>query len=352
MIYNLFISILIFTFFILLGAQMTREIPLNRHSKIKTKILYGLSGSFMNFAFTILEIEDSIFFINSGFMSVILIYNYGGIISASITGLCVIIYLLLKAGFSSLIIFLSLVLLISFVLIAISEKFFSNRWKRWSSWLFVLILVNISLVYYNKDYFPDLLKNIIVTSLTGIFIFHLIKYLESTQTLFVKYKTEALYDYLTGLKNSRSFDIQFNKVAEESKLTNQSVAVLMIDIDFFKNINDTYGHEVGDKILKEFGSILKTNCHINDVVSRIGGEEFCLIIYCGKEKALIIGETIRKAVEEYEFYNKKNDKIHITVSIGIAVYPDTTSKINDLRSNADDAVYLAKHQGRNKVCII
>lgn len=125
----------------------------------------------------------------------------------------------------------------------------------------------------------------------------------------------------------------------------------MIDIDFFKKVNDTYGHAEGDAVLRELGKILLKSCRSYDIVSRNGGEEFTILLLdCPEIQALQIAERVRYSVETHPFIMTNETQINITVSIGVSSYPEATNKIEKLLELADETLYIAKRTGRNKVC--
>lgn len=153
----------------------------------------------------------------------------------------------------------------------------------------------------------------------------------------------------TGLNNVRQFDNELNKIIKELS-SNSVVSMLFIDIDFFKKVNDTYGHQNGDKVLEDLGKILLSSCSHLDVVSRNGGEEFSVLMTdCPRGKVMEVAERIRLAVQEHKFYLFDGQAINITVSIGVAIYPDTVNDINMIVEKADEALYEAKRAGRNRV---
>jgi diguanylate cyclase (GGDEF)-like protein len=121
----------------------------------------------------------------------------------------------------------------------------------------------------------------------------------------------------------------------------------MIDIDFFKKVNDTYGHNVGDEILKEFSSTIKNELRTTDIFARWGGEEFIILfINTNINQAKIVSEKIRMVIEKNQFI--KN--INITCSIGLSQYQNSKKEtINSFIQKADDALYKAKQTGRNQV---
>jgi len=158
---------------------------------------------------------------------------------------------------------------------------------------------------------------------------------------------KAITDTLTGLYNREYMKEYLNKKIEEAKRHNIILSIAMIDIDFFKKINDTYGHLIGDCVLKELSDLLKDNFRESDIVSRYGGEEILIIMpFTDKESACRKLEQFRKLIENRTFCGKKNVKL--TISVGIAEYEkEDTSEEFILK--ADRNVYYAKKHGRNQV---
>ncbi|MCM8813083.1 MAG: sensor domain-containing diguanylate cyclase [Candidatus Omnitrophica bacterium] len=160
-------------------------------------------------------------------------------------------------------------------------------------------------------------------------------------------------DRLTELWNYGYFQ---HLLAEETKRAgrfNRSLSLLMLDIDKFKNFNDTYGHTTGDRLLQELALILKKTCRDVDWVARYGGEEFAVILpETNKEKAHASAERIRYTVEHTPFIFSKNEPpSRVTVSIGVASFPQDTTAKEFLVKYADKALYAAKSIGRNRVCM-
>ncbi len=138
-----------------------------------------------------------------------------------------------------------------------------------------------------------------------------------------------------------------NRHIVNKNMKNNSLRLLLIDIDHFKYVNDTYGHPAGDEVLKQMGRILREISTFLDLVFRKGGEEFVLLI---PKKGLAygsrLGEQIRNAVEKHSFQLLNGTKIKITVSVGISAYKESTEQFIQA---ADDALYYSKRNGRNQV---
>jgi diguanylate cyclase (GGDEF)-like protein len=152
--------------------------------------------------------------------------------------------------------------------------------------------------------------------------------------------------------NNRYF---YHRLAEEysrSQRHNLHLSCLMLDIDFFKEVNDRYGHKAGDNILKELAQLLKHHMRKSDVVARYGGEEFIILLPQTDEGgAMAKAESLRSHIENNPFRGLKGER-GLSVSIGLATYPDqrVTNK-EDLITFADNALYTAKAQGRNRVVV-
>lgn len=157
-------------------------------------------------------------------------------------------------------------------------------------------------------------------------------------------ETLALIDKLTNLFNRRKIDECLYLEVEKSKRFNTSLSIIMIDIDYFKKINDTFGHQTGDLVLQKMAEIIKTNTRNIDCCGRYGGEEF-MIVCPGTpiDGAMTLAEQIRKAVDEYTFETVS----HLTVSLGVSSYIDCDDMMT-LIKRSDEALYMAKLEGRNK----
>ena len=164
-------------------------------------------------------------------------------------------------------------------------------------------------------------------------------------------KDMAIYDPLTNLYNRRHLDQVLEEEYRNSTLSKQPLAIVMVDIDHFKPINDHYGHDEGDKALIHIASILKGSLRKYDIVSRFGGEEFLVILPKTMMKdAVVIAERIRRSVETTPL-SVGDEKVYLTISLGVAAIPAILpdSKEEFIKC-ADTALYEAKDKGRNRVC--
>src|SRR5258708_7299333 len=161
----------------------------------------------------------------------------------------------------------------------------------------------------------------------------------------------AFTDYLTGLKTRGYFEQQLELEFKRAERRRQKFALLMIDIDHFKQLNDTFGHHVGDQVLRDVTSILMKDMREVDTVARYGGEEFVIILPETTEAgAVYVAQRLRSAVRPTKFFARSPHAIeHLTISIGIAVYDKDAQFKRDLIEFADAALYAAKRSGRNSV---
>jgi diguanylate cyclase (GGDEF)-like protein len=156
-------------------------------------------------------------------------------------------------------------------------------------------------------------------------------------------------DELTGLYNIRGFNALARHELGQAARYQRTLSVMMIDSDHLKEINDTYGHAAGDRLIQTIAQVIRHAIKSTDVIARYGGDEFvCLLPGAGQHAALQVGERIRQRLAE-EPLPIDNGHIAITVSIGIATYPTHGTTVEDLAKSADRALYVSKAQGRDRV---
>ena len=163
----------------------------------------------------------------------------------------------------------------------------------------------------------------------------------------------SITDELTGIYNRRYFCEYMNMHMALAKRHNYQIGCIMIDVDLFKKVNDTFGHDVGDKVLKGIARLMKDKIREGEIIARFGGEEFIVgLCRVDTSGAMIAAERIRKAVEGANLSDDANNPLKMTVSIGIALYPQQgVSNLDELIKAADDALYHAKRTGRNRVVV-
>ena len=193
---------------------------------------------------------------------------------------------------------------------------------------------------YIKDYIIIaivLFSSIIMLGLISIIIKYFIQQ---------RLEVQASHDHLTGLFNRHYFELLIKKQQNDSKRNKQNIALMMCDIDHFKTVNDIYGHDIGDKVLKNIAEILIKNSRASDSIIRFGGEEFLIIAsYDSIEDLMKYGERIRMNIESTKILDQ-----NITISIGIALC-DHNCIADETMKKADIALYTAKENGRNQVIL-
>jgi len=166
------------------------------------------------------------------------------------------------------------------------------------------------------------------------------------------HRTAALIDPLTGAWNRRGFASESDRLLRESRRDGSRAAVLFLDLDHFKSINDRYGHALGDEVLRLVTATLKSSVRSTDHIARLGGEEFSTILYgAPRDKAVEIAERIRSTFEERAAI-VGGEPIAATVSIGVVHHEGPTIDLTELLAQADKALYQAKERGRNCVEVI
>lgn len=159
----------------------------------------------------------------------------------------------------------------------------------------------------------------------------------------------AITDSLSGMYTHGYFQEHLGNEITRSKYANQPVSIVILDVDFFKKVNDSYGHPQGDAILRQLGGVIRRALRPTDVICRYGGDEFTVTMTnTNRIGAVMLAERVRQAVEEYEFV-LGNQIVHITVSGGVAAFPEDAETKKELVDKADKALYESKRKGRNKV---
>jgi diguanylate cyclase (GGDEF)-like protein len=175
---------------------------------------------------------------------------------------------------------------------------------------------------------------------------------EERNRMMEKLQTLAITDGLTGLYNSRHFYAQLESEVDRSSRYRHPLAMLMIDIDHFKEFNDTFGHLEGDKVLARFSQVLKSCLRANDSAYRYGGEEFTVILpETGAEEARTVAQRIRTALETEIFAPEPSRAVSKTISIGVTEY-QPSEEMTAFINRADAAMYLSKQSGRNRVSVL
>jgi len=355
MLYDFYINLLTMITFLFIMGSIIRHINFDL-SKLERRIFIGIMFGILSIILMLSTIRIS------GTSTIldlrnfpIILASYYGFTVCVVTALMTIIFRALYHGIN-----LSALLALCNITATVLVCYFVDRRKLspFKTWVFkaaggiLALLVTISYLLWNV---PN--KNIILLYYflmnfsAAIIIYFFRESIDLSNHKYSQYKAEASVDFLTGLNNVRKFEKLASSLLDDSKKKNEDLSILMIDIDHFKLVNDTYGHSSGDAVLQQLAYILKLNCKNGDIVSRNGGEEFTILLPRRTPlEAFEIGETIRKTIEENKFLLLDNKKINITISIGIAAFPHNAQNLKELLLKADQALYSSKEAGRNKVC--
>lgn len=204
-----------------------------------------------------------------------------------------------------------------------------------------LLIENVNLYNKNlsKDYESEFFK--VITNTIALALQNLI--------YFDKITSSSYTDGLTEVYNRHYLNIFISEKVHTYYKNNIPFTIVLFDIDYFKKINDTYGHNFGDEVLKEVAKFVSKNIRDDDIIIRYGGEEFLLFLpNITKETAFLRIDNIRDRISQLIIIDNKGTAARVTVSFGLASYPDDSSDINDLIEKADKALYHSKYTGRNK----
>jgi len=161
----------------------------------------------------------------------------------------------------------------------------------------------------------------------------------------------ALTDSLTALYNKRYYKNRLEQEFERFRRQGISMSVVQIDLDHFKKINDNWGHQAGDEVLRNLGALLLANCRKNEVAARVGGEEMSVIVCDSSEdQAYQLAERLRKEIENARI-TWDGEMLKITASFGVACSNNSDGNAWEVYRNADQALYRAKEEGRNRTCV-
>ncbi len=159
----------------------------------------------------------------------------------------------------------------------------------------------------------------------------------------------TIEDSLTQVANKRALLDFLDKEFARAKRYQRDLSVIMLDLDFFKKVNDTYGHLMGDFVLREFAKLVSSRIRREELFARYGGEEFCIVVpEMNRDKAASFAEALRALIEEHNFAFE-GTSLKMTCSLGLATVAESMTRVEDLLSAADENLYKAKNEGRNRV---
>ena len=213
-------------------------------------------------------------------------------------------------------------------------------------------------VYVSNDlvdfsFLPALVFETLMTSLIVAFrIYQLHTELRSASDELEEVREMADTDHLTGLLNRRAFARKFEARVVHPERREGVQAIFVIDIDHFKRVNDTLGHDAGDRALVQISLLLEQQCRGGDLCARFGGEEFVLLMHAPTEAGILAcAERLRRNVEANRFGDSRYPIGRLTISMGIVFVPDSPMTLRELYACADAALYRSKNEGRNLITV-
>jgi diguanylate cyclase len=339
-----------------IGGHILKEIPKKMVSTLYGKILLGVVGGLMGVLLMIytIEVKGTTTILDLRVFAIMIVSYIGGIVPTIVSGIIIGGYRAVYFGINESAIAAVIQIILYIISFHIADIKIKSECKKWVVKTLISLIILIPTFYYLLSIVVNVKVICFGLSLliifTSIVEYLLLDYVHKSNELYREYKKESTKDFLTDLYNTRQFDKILNLAFDRVLISNEKLSCLMIDIDHFKKVNDTYGHATGDVVLKELAQVLRKNCREFDIVGRVGGEEFCvLLLDSPKDQTFEIALRINDAVEKHKYTIGENEFIKITVSIGVAMYPDESVNLKGIKETADMDLYKAKQNGRNKV---
>jgi diguanylate cyclase len=355
MLSNLFINVTILVSFIFLASQVLKEGD-KFFSSLLGKLLIALFGSVIGVTLMHYSIRvHNNTFVDLRFIPIVLLAFYASSFSTLISAALISISRIAFYGLNE----SSLLGACATMVIAIGCcLIMRSKIKRHLKYIFMflysltIVVLTLIILLSGEVKFGVLIANYsVIYIISAIIVYRLSEYIANSAKLYNQFKEQATKDFLTGLNNVRQYDSAINEAFKRVQQYDEKLSILALDIDHFKIVNDTFGHDGGDVVLKQFGALLLKSCRPFDIVARVGGEEFSVILLdCPNLQAIEVAERIRKSVSKNLFMLPNGETIKISVSIGVATYPGTTLMLEEIKKQADLELYKAKESGRNKVC--
>lgn len=357
MILDFFLNACILITFISISHVFFKDKDITNNVSLTLKIIIGLTSGLLGIILMLYGVNvTSNIIIDFRYIPILLAAIYGGFLPIIIASIGIGVFRVLYFGVSEPSIIALIVALIIGIGFSIICRLKSSRKSKWIfSIIYLFFIFSIALLIdlgVSITFFEIIAVYCIGNIVVSLIVFIYTENLSESVELNKKLKNEATKDFITGLNNVRQFDTSFNSISQLTLRKEEKLSLLFVDIDFFKNVNDTYGHSKGDIVLKGLAEIFIDTVRVFDVISRNGGEEFSILLLdCSASHAIQIAERLRKKVETHKFNISDKVNLNITLSIGVSTYPETTNKIDDLLEDADKALYEAKGTGRNKVVL-
>jgi len=349
---DLFINLTILVTFHYLFLLVFKENFLKKEDTLLRQLCKGILSGLLGVLLMFFSINSGPAIVDLRHIPLILTAFYGGI-AQTIIAACVVIIgrLLIEANVASFINIFSM-MIIATASFLIAERHMNQVVKMLLSiTLGNVIATSLFIMIVHETSFELHFAYWMFSYIAGLFNFYVIEHQTKAYQLLNLYKFQAHYDFLTGVLNKRKFDEVLNDAfSMKFKQPIHQMSLIYLDIDYFKSINDQYGHHEGDLVLKEIGKRLIKNTRSSDYIGRIGGEEFAVLLpNCTVEKTWQIAERLRRKIADQPIYLQNGMSIHITISLGCAYYSTRSRDIKQLPIIADQELYKAKQSGRNQV---
>ncbi|WP_216827769.1 GGDEF domain-containing protein [Alkalihalobacterium elongatum] len=350
-IHEMFANAAILSSFIFVCGYLTRDTELSINSQLRIKFAIGLFTGLLGIILMQYSIQISDAVIDLRYFSIMLAAHLVGIVPAILASIIIGLARITIYGLSiGGIIAFSTTIVVGIGCGLIGEYIAKQYRKKWLIMTFYSTVVGIGTVFLLvRDLFIPFQFSIIFI-VSGIFLMYCLRYVREANENYRSIKQNSYEDALTGLTNVRGFNRSLDDLIKNCRNNEETqLSFLLIDIDHFKQINDTYGHTNGDLVLKRLGQVLQSESRSSDIISRNGGEEFSVLLPdCNKENALQIAKRIRESVEGILF-NINDTQLNVTVSIGVSNFTNQNMKPEQLVQAADECLYFAKRSGRNLV---
>jgi diguanylate cyclase len=355
MLSNLFINAAILISFIFLSSQLYKDgnkVHTTLTGNLFTGLFGGLLGTILIFYGIKVHNETLVDF---RFIPIVLLAFYTTPFSTLIASLIISASRIIFYGINnSSILGACATIIIAVGCILLMKLKIKIKFRFWYMFFYslLIVLVALAILFENKAGSGIVLATYsLIYTTTGLIVYRLSEYVINSNELYYKFREQASKDFLTGLNNVRQYDTIINEAYKRVRDYGERLSILALDIDHFKKVNDTYGHDGGDAVLRQLGNVLLSSCRPFDIVARVGGEEFSVVLLdCPNSQAVEVAERIRNSVGEYAFILPDGTSLQISISIGVATYPDSTENLEELKKQADIELYKAKETGRNKVC--